>query len=536
MTHYFKSCCDSSFTFTLTNSPTLTLGDIKYVIVPNYFSGCCTVVDYLYPESPTYSFLSPGVTLEGSYANCGVCTASYVCNRVTGISECDIVTISPMTITCSPNLSNNSITMLVSGGTPPYKILWSTGTLGPTLTNATPNGVYSVTVTDYNWPNGGSDYTATTTCSLIVPSQTPSPTPTPTPTPIPVVYPNLCLQYTINNVTTLYTFIPTGNIVNGKPTWSSGSLVISWGGLQSPYWFVIINRTTLQITNPNTPPIGVWSSFGVPASATSYIGTCNSPVMSLTLPNISAPNCVNTSTGSIIVNAINAQSPVLYSKNGGVTTQLSPIFNGLPAGSYNIWVQDGSSNISQQTAVVPAGPPTNSYNLIIDSTIIPLSSTQSQLTFKIVVRDTNNTIISNLPAGTIITFNLSEYNKFMVATNPAYGSQSKTVQVHKNGVPVGIAPTTSSSTQIVPTGVAGCSGGTQEYSTATTLNYNGITISGADVISGTVVTSVTRLNTLSCYVKSTDNVSINSSSINNGCTCCNVTGSPTSNTMTINGK
>jgi hypothetical protein len=531
MTYYFKSCCDSSFTFTLTNyGETLTLGEIWYVVIPNNFSGCCTVVSSLYPNSPTYSAL--GATLEGFYANCGICTASYVCNRVTGINECDIVTVTPMTISCSPNLINNSITMLVSGGTPPYKIIWSTGTLGPTLSNATANGVYSVTVTDYNWTNGGPDYTATTTCSLMVPSSTPSPTPTPTPTPIPVIYPNLCLQYTINNVTTLYTFIPTGNILNGKPTWSSGTLVIKWGGLSSPYWFVNISGTILQNTNPNTPPIGVWSSFGAPASATSYVGTCNSPVMSLILPNITAPNCVNTSTGSIIVNAINAQPPVLYSKNGGITTQLNnPIFNGLPAGTYSIWVQDGLSNISQQTAIVPNGPATNSYNLTINSTVTQIGLTQYRLTFTIVVRDVNNAIISNLPAGTTITFNLSEDNKFMVATNPAYGSQSQTIQVHKNGVPVGITPTTSSSTQIVSTTNA-CPPNTQEFSTATTLSYNGITISGADVISGTVITSISKLSPSSCYVKSTDKVYITTSKIV-GCTCCNVTGSPQSNVMNI---
>jgi hypothetical protein len=255
--------------------------------------------------------------------------------------------------------------------------------------------------------------------------------------------------------------------------------------------------------------------------------------MSLGQSIISAPNCVNTSTGSIIVNPINAQPPVLYSKNGGVTTQPNnPIFNGLPAGSYNIWVQDGASNISEQTVVVPAGQATNSYNLTIDTTILPLSTTQSQLTFKIVVRDIGNNIISNLPNGTTITFSLSEDNKFMVATSPAYGSQSKTVQVRKNGVLVGITPTTASSTQVVSTTTPGCIGGTQEYSTATTLSYNGITISGSDVISGTVVTSISKLNSSSCYVKSTDKVYITTSKIV-GCTCCNVTGSPQSNVMNI---
>ena len=534
MTNYFKSCCDSTFTFTLTDyTSSLVLGDVWYVVVPNYFSGCSTVVNYLYPESPTYSYLTPGVTLTGFYDNCGECTSAYTCNRVTGVNQCDIVTITPMTITCSPNLSNNSITMLVSGGTPPYKILWSTGTLGPTLSNATSNGVYTVTVTDYNWPNGGSDYTATTTCSLIVPSQTPSPTPTPTPTPIPVVYPNLCLQYTTGNITTLYTFTPTGTIVNGKPTWISGTLDMRWGDQTSAYWFVDIGSTRIINTNASIPPIGGWTLFGPAGNATTYAGACNAPVMSLNLPTISPPNCVNDSTGSLIINPLNAQPPVIYSKDGGITTQQSPMFNNLPAGTYSIWVQDGASTVRQQNAVVPAGPATNSYNLTIDNTIISTGVGQKKLTFKVVVRDAANNIISNLPTNTVITFDLSEYNNFMVATNPAFGSITNTVQVHKNGVPIGITPTTASSTQSgSTTGI--CPPNTKEYSTATTLTYNSITISGVDVISGTVITSILKLNPSSCYVKSTDKVFILSTSSINGCTCCNVTGAPETNVMSIN--
>jgi hypothetical protein len=255
--------------------------------------------------------------------------------------------------------------------------------------------------------------------------------------------------------------------------------------------------------------------------------------MSLNSPTIGAPNCVNTSTGSLIINPVNAQPPVLYSKDGGITTQTNnPIFNGLPAGTYSIWVQDGSSNISQQTAVVPNGPATNSYNLTIDSTIIQIGPTQYRLTFTIVVKDIGNNIISNLPNGTTIKFNLSEYNNFMVATNPAFGSKTNTIQVHKNGVPVGITPTIASSTQIITTGVSTCLPNTQEYSTATTLTYNTITISGTDVISGTVITSISKLSPSSCYVKSSDKIYITSSKIE-GCTCCNVTGSPISNVMNI---
>ena len=533
MTYYFKSCCDYNFTFTLTDSPPLVLGDVLYVIVPNYFSGCSTVVSSLYPESPTYSYLTPGVTLQGFYDNCGECTSAYTCNRITGTNECEIVTIYPLGITCVPNLTGNSISILVSGGTPPYRILWSSGTLGPTLVKPRPNEPYTVTVTDYNWPNGGPDYTATTTCSLIFPTPTPSPTPTPTPMPIPVSYPNLCLQYNDTKTTTLYTFVPTGNIVNGKPTWSSGSLILQWRGPTQPYWYITIGGGIIQNTNPSIPPIGGWNLIGRIGSAISYSGTCVTPKMSLSSPTISPPNCVKSGTGSLIINVVNGQEPILYSINGGITTQSSPIFTNIFAGSYNIWVQDGSSTILQQVAVVPSGPALTSYSLTINSTVTPLSSTQSKLTFKVEVRNALNAIVTTLPPGTIITFNLSEYHNFMVANNSSYGEQTYTVAVQKNGVNLGITPTTASLTQTVQSTTTGCSPGTQEFSTATTLTYAGITISGSDVISGTVITTISKKSIFACYVKSQDNISIIQSNIS-GCNCCNVNGRPISSSMDIN--
>jgi hypothetical protein len=535
MTHYFKSCCDSSFTFTLTDyTSSLVLGDVWYVVVPNYFSGCSTVVDYLYPESPTYSYLTPGVTLTGSYNNCGECTSAYTCNRITGTNECEIVTIFPMGISCVPNLTGNSISIIVSGGTPPYRILWSSGTLGPTLVGPNPNEPYTVTVTDYNWPNGGPDYTATTTCSLIFPSPTPSPTPTPTPTPIPVVYPNLCLEFNETRTTVLYTFTPTGNIVNGKPTWVSGPLTLQWGDLTRPYWYIFINGNILQNTNPSIPPIGFWTLVGKPGSGIIYTGSCTQPRMTLNLPTISAPNCFKTSTGSLIINPLNAQPPVLYSINGGITTQSSSIFSNLPTGTYNIWVQDGNSIIQTQNATIPNGPASTSYKLVINSTVTPLTSTQSKLIFNVEVRNAiTNTIITTLPPGTIITFNLSEINNFMVANNPSYGERSYTVVVTKNGSPVGITPTTSLSTQTVPSTTAGCAAGTLEYSTATTLTYNGITITGSDIISGTVITTISKKSNLACYVKSQDNMSIIQSNIS-GCNCCGIDGRVLGSPMNIN--
>jgi len=535
MTYYLKSCCDSSFTFTLADYPSsLTLGDVWHVVVPNYFSGCSTVVSSLYPESPTYSYLTAGVTLTGSYNNCGQCTSAYTCNRITGTSECDVITITPMTISCSPSIETNSISIVVSGGTPPYRILWSSGTLGPTLVSPKPNEPYTVTVTDYNWPNGGPDYTATTTCTLIVPSPTPSPTPTPTPTPLPVVYPNLCIQYVNIKGTDLYPFISTGNIVNGKPTWSSGFYTLQWGDITKPYWYVNIGGTVLQNTNPSIPPIGGWNVIGGNSgSATSYTGSCVTPRMSLNSATVSPPTCVNGTNGSIIVNAVNGQGTILYSLDGGITTQTSNTFLNKLAGNYNVWVRDTTPTTLTQSVTVPSGVALTQYNLVMTSIQTPISPTQKKLTFRVFVTNSANQNVTTLPAGTVLTFNIVQLNDFKVANNASFGGQLHTVLVTKNGVNIGITPTTVSSTQTVSTTTAGCVAGTIEYSTATTLTYGGITISGSDVISGTVITTLSKKSNDTCYVKSTDTLSINNVSAA-GCSCCNGTSRFVSDPMTIN--
>jgi len=530
MTYYFKSCCDSSFTFTLTDYPSsLTLGDVWHVVVPNYFSGCSTVVDYLYPQSPTYSYLTPGVTLTGSYDNCGQCTSAYTCNRITGTNECEIVTIFPMGISCVQNLTGNSISIVVSGGTPPYRILWSSGTLGPTLVGPNPNEPYTVTVTDYNWPNGGPDYTATTICSLIVPSSTPSPTPTPTPTPIPVAYPNLCIQYTNSKGTNLYLFTSTGNIVNGKPTWISGLYTLQWNGSA---WIINIDGTILQNTNPNIPPIGGWTVFGGNGgSATSYTGSCVTPIMSLNSATVSPPTCINSTNGSIIVNVVNGQGTVLYSLDGGITTQTSNIFLNKAAGNYNVWVQDTTPTTLTQSISVPNGAASAQYSLAMVSVETTISPTQKKLTFRVFVTNAANQNITTLPPNTIITFNISQENKFIVTNNISFGEIIHTVQVHKNGVDAGITPTTVSLPQngLAPT----CPPGTIEYSITNTLTYGGITISGSDVISGTVVTTIIKKNNEACYVKSEDKISISQVGIL-GCNCCSALSRYISQPMTIN--
>ena len=96
-------------------------------------------------------------------------------------NECEVLTLFPMVLICNnTNPStlescDGSISLMVSGGTPPYDINWEQGGYGQTIDNLT-----------YG------DFTATTICSLIPATTTTSTTSTTT-TTLPA-YSGLCMN------------------------------------------------------------------------------------------------------------------------------------------------------------------------------------------------------------------------------------------------------------------------------------------------------------------------------------------------------
>jgi len=116
----------------------------------------------------------------------------------TGINQCNVLTIFPMGVQCvvdnpsSIQDVDGSVFLNITGGTPPYTVMWDNNNTSPLLMNL-PLGSYTATVVD----NFG-DYTATTTCILELPSPTPTPIPSPTPTPSSVYY-DFCINITQNS-------------------------------------------------------------------------------------------------------------------------------------------------------------------------------------------------------------------------------------------------------------------------------------------------------------------------------------------------
>jgi hypothetical protein len=431
-----------------------------------------------------------------------------------------------MGVECSPNLSANTITMIVTGGTPPYTIKWSNGLIGPTLSNAVPGQTYEITVTDYSWPDGGPDYTAVTTCSLALPTPTPSPTPTPTPTPFPSNNTTLCLQVNSGRNYYQYQFSPSATIINGRSTWIYGPYVLSWN-TNPNQWRVVMpvagSTTSSVLTNSSNIliPTGTFQLYGSSNTAFMTNGACGNPLMTLNSPTIQTPVCENQpNTGSIYVNTVNGTPPILYSLNGGAQTQTNPLFSNKPPGTYQIWVQDSNSVTLTQTAIIPQPTTLNTYVLEINSSIVPQGSGNSLLNYTVKVYDNNGNQVTTLPSGTQISFDI-QVNTIYSSTVQNGGSVNGVISVKKNNVTQSITPTvqTSNSTTAVN---STCPSQPTQFNTGTTRIYQGLTISGSDVISGTVQRQVAKIIPGNvCILKSTDTVSLINKAIN-GCTCCNV--------------
>ncbi len=213
---YFKYCCpqnkepkDDYFSI-LTDPGIFQLGQV-YLIGVSSISACASVVSSdgvpegisIYQNIP-YSY--------DSYATCQICTGTTIgcaakpqptptifftsdtrCgDNILKRNECDPIVLFPLGVSCVGNdptvttEANGELSLIITGGTPPYDVFWSNGSNGLFITNLSV-GTYSAIVTDYY-----RDFTAYTTCVLTAPSPPPTPPPTPTPTPTG------CVQYTVD--------------------------------------------------------------------------------------------------------------------------------------------------------------------------------------------------------------------------------------------------------------------------------------------------------------------------------------------------
>ena len=423
------------------------------------------------------------------------------------VNECAIVTLFPMTAICnttnpsSPQSYDGAISLMVSGGTPPYNITWEEGGSGPTKDNLGV-GDYHATIVDFY-----GDFTANTICSLTATTTT-STTSTSTTTLPP--YGSLCMYFmdTTGSNSETHQFLFNGYL-NGKPTWKSDDDLydIYWSTGITSQWLVDgWSDGIIYNSNTSTVPLTGWQFLGGSYSGTYTItvseGDCVDNVMINLSINSQSPTCGH--NGSIIITANGGTPSYQYSINGGTTYQSSPVFTNLSGGVYSVKVKDSNNVTTTQSVTLLAPPPNQTYQIALVST--------GPNSFNINVTPT-------LPVGASITFDLKHNSVFKVAPSPTVAVYNNVVTLIVNGSPITTpSPMLSTSVAFNP-----CDSGSV-YTNTNVTTWNSLTFNSTTTVSGTFTDTINPITPLvNCYsVNRTTNVIIAKAILNN-CECCNLT-------------
>ena len=380
------------------------------------------------------------------------------------INECEVKVLYPMDVQCSvvnpttPTSSDGSATLIISGGTPPYSILWDNGD----LTNSRHNlmgGEYSASVADYY-----GDFIINTTCVLTQPQ--PTTTTTTTTTTAQPTY-TLCMNISsvIETFTTFtqITFNPNG-LYLGYQSWISQDSVYKLYWDQTITSWKLSGSTTNVISpDPSYPPLNGWQLLGGVGTVSVNQGVCiPRPVTSFRFTTTN-PTC--TCDGGIIIQATGPDTPFQYSINNGLNWFNSPVFTNLCGGVYPLAVKDSLGNVYRDSVTLNAVIPTITY--FIDNNSV----------FNDDVLESRITIVPPLPPGVTITFDLTLSNGF--TRTPYSGSATNNLSYSlTKPVSTTIIPETTSSVleTTSPNPISRCDG-LLMYTTTTNTVWNNLTLS-----------------------------------------------------------
>lgn len=356
-------------------------------------------------------------------------------------NSCSIVTLFPLGVECNvinsstPQATNGLISLFITGGTPPYNVVWNNGQQGSVLTNLGP-GDYTATVVDYY-----GDFTGTTTCSVEYDSfylekfencssggtyvyylanvYSPFTAGTvyelttqigcwkssgttlytgqtyinnfasvlsgpytgcsqclPTPVPTPIIPSGLCLNQTVNSTSTLVNFY-SASTINGYASWTSSTpsyrIYYSTGTTR---WVLsgYSNGSVFKIS-PSTPPTGSWTVTGPNAFNTTILvttGSCTTAGLKITVTTTN-PICANQNNGSFVVAGVSGTAPYTYSLDG-VNYQSSNIFTNLGVGTYTIYVKDALNAVASTVKTLTGQQPVQNYIVSLNLNENPIQS------------------------------------------------------------------------------------------------------------------------------------------------------------------
>jgi hypothetical protein len=446
-------------------------------------------------------------------------------------NECDVLTIFPMEVNCfttQPTFSDTydgAVALGITGGTPPYTIIWKDGSVAPTKFNLGP-GNYEAIVTDYY-----GDFSVSTICVLT--AETTTTTTTITPTTTQKVYNDYCLQLTTfspkqqttsqQNISLNY-----NGFYNDYPSWSSNTpnVLVYWSADTTNSWIVsgltsgtIVNSSYNDITTNDPLPLSNWQILGSTTIQNISIttGSCTTISQPNLIVNKNDPGCE--CDGSISIICSNGTPPYEYSIDGGLSYQNTPVFQNLCDGQYSVFIKDISGNTTSQSVTLNTPQPPVTYTLSLSY----LSSTSFVVN-----------INPQLPTGASVSFNLSHLSTFIKQPANSTETYNNVVTVLKNSVV--IPPLFTPSIVSTPLTVLGHCSVAGRLKTETTTNWN-ITMSAGDVITGSFTNNVNTPSPLpACYTApvTATNILLTGISSSNKCDCClfNIVNTPIGRTTT----
>ena len=395
-------------------------------------------------------------------------------NTTGNTNSCSVTTIFPLGVVCftenatSQTANDGTMTIFITGGTPPYSVTWSNGEIGVTQLTNVPPGTYIAYVTDYY-----GDYQESTGCVVgyDIVSQTPTPTPsitptytptptltvtqtpsrtpggTPQPTPTHTVTPSItstltqtpsltpssnpipqtmCLELNQSPYSTLE-FSYDGNY-NGFPQWTAStdsSIVMSFS-LINFRWEVSNYPTVGSVNIVNTSqvlvPLGSWSQLGSSNTWTLVSGSC--PVQPLNISLITTDEtCQYSADGTLMVTANSGTAPYTYQVNSlpQVVTSVNPYtFTGLNGGLNTFSATDSNSQTFSQNFTIGTGNQITTYYVTFTSTVTN-NGVQTQYSKNQTVNYSMN-VVPALPAGASLTFDLNISRNYTQQTATLYGA------------------------------------------------------------------------------------------------------------------
>jgi hypothetical protein len=371
--------------------------------------------------------------------------------------------------------------------------------------------------------------------------------------------------YNVWNSTYQYQFCSTGQIVNGKPyyttTVSSTTYYMKW---EISRWVIVnnieqfmplpgapIGSTIITSFNPSPLPLSSWNIYFPYSSPTPFSniaatsGNCSNPLtlepilgQQLELENNPIdfnvtqinPSCFGLFDGSIIAKATGGYGSWTYSLDNIVYSNITGIFTNLESGNYTVYAKDLGGNETSSVITLLAPTPVN-YQLpiIMNSNIYQLSSIGNMNYFGFDYSLNN----SFLPENNYVSFDLVlKLNKTYIEPGTVSFDTSDTYQnLSINNVNQTFVQTDSNA--VTPIGTSPCSPAVYaKYAGYDEYTITGLTITKNDIITGTTVfgidTETSGQYIFPCITQGTVNVTISLKNIqiktnNNTAICGTIT-------------